>query len=127
MLVFVMFPGNVEFAGAAVAVLAFGDPAACLIGSALGRSPLPWNPRKSWAGSLGFFAVAAPPATLAYYYLAQPDVPMLQAAVCGVSAAFAAAIAESLRSRITDNLRIGLAAAVTVVAAHFLTASWFLS
>jgi dolichol kinase len=112
-------------------VLAFGDGSAYLGGKLLGGPRLPWNPDKSVAGSLSFVLIAAPMASLAYWNEARnPDgssVPLLLAVLCGTAAAIVGSIAESWPTRITDNLRVGVAAAVSVVAAHFALAGYFLS
>lgn len=125
--VLVLFPGNIEFTGVVVAVLAFGDASAYVVGKCLGKRCLPWNSDKTWAGTIAFVIVAAPIASLSYWSLARPDVPVGLALLCGVCPAIAGAIAESVPSRITDNLRVGVAAALTVVIVHFAAVDWFLS
>jgi hypothetical protein len=61
-------------------------------------------------------------AALIYWLEARPTVSGVQALVCGISAALLGGLAESVPSKITDNLRVGLAAAAGVVLAH--TALW---
>jgi len=112
--VLLVFPDRAEFAAVVVAVLAFGDGAATLGGLRWGRRVLPWNAGKTWAGFVCFCAFAAPAACLAYWLEAQPAVPASEALLCGVVATLAGALAESLPSRINDNLRVGLAAACGV-------------
>jgi len=128
LLTLLLFPGHAEFAGVVVTVLALGDGSAYLVGKRFGKQRLPWNSEKSWLGSIAFVVVSAPIATLAYWLeAANPAVPLAMAAVCGLSAALAGAIAESLPSKITDNLRVGVAASLAVIAAHFSVAGWFVS
>jgi farnesol kinase len=115
----VAFPDRVEFACVVVCVLALGDGSAYLFGRRWGRARLPWNAAKSWAGSIAFVAVSGPVATLAYWGEARPDVPLGLAAICGFSAAIAGSVAESLPVSLTDNLRVGVAALLAVVASHF--------
>jgi dolichol kinase len=75
---------------------------------------LPWNPAKSWGGSLAFLAVAAPVAwALAAWTLrghphagATPERLVLGAALAAVTGA----LAESLPLPVTDNLVVILAA-----------------
>ncbi len=119
------FPANVEFTGVVVEVLAFGDAAALIGGTLFGRTKLPWNDRKTWVGSIGFVIAAAPAATLAYHFLAVPSTNWGPAVACGCAAALCGAGAESLPVRITDNLRIGLAAAVAVATMHSVTTLLF--
>jgi len=122
-----LFPAQLEFACVVVVVIAFGDSAAFFAGQLFGKARLPWNPQKSWAGIAAFVLVAAPLASLAYYLEAQnPSVPMGMALICGVTAALVGAVAESIATSVTDNLRVGVAAALGVVAAHFAVAGWFL-
>ncbi len=115
----ILFPAQPEFACVVVVVLGIGDGAAYIFGRTLGAARLPWNPQKTWAGTLGFLLCAAPLASLAYAMEATPTVSIWIAIACGVAAAFAGAIAESLPTKVTDNLRVGVAAAVTVVATHY--------
>ena len=105
-----LFPSNVEFAMVVVILIAFGDGFAYICGKRFGRRKLPWNPDKSWAGTIGFVVFAAPIASLAFWMEAQnPDVPFLLAAICCTIASVAAALAESWPTGLTDNLRVGVA------------------
>jgi len=122
-----LFPAQPEFASVVVVVIAFGDSTAFFAGQLIGGHRLPWNPEKSWAGMVMFVVVAAPLASLAFYLEAQnPSVSMEMAFVCGITATVAGAIAESISTSLTDNLRVGVAAAVGVVAANYAAAGWFL-
>lgn len=51
-------------AAGAWGILASGDSVSNLAGRAFGTRKLPWNPRKSWAGSAAFVLAAAPVALL---------------------------------------------------------------
>ncbi len=113
-----LFPAKAEYASVIVCTLAFGDSAAALAGIRYGKRKLPWNNDKTWVGLGAFLILAAPVAILAFWKEAgNPEVSLSAAAICGSSAVVLAAFAESLRSRIDDNLRVGLAAAVGVVVA----------
>jgi dolichol kinase len=115
-----LFPHRAEFAGVVLVVVACGDAAAALGGRLFGKRSLPWNHRKTWIGSICFVAAAAPLAAILYLAEAKPRVELLQAAVCAICAALAGALAESLPLRSADNLRVGFAAAISVVATHAL-------
>lgn len=115
-----LFPSRWEFAAVVLAVLAFGDGSATLGGLMFGKRRLPWNPGKSWIGLGCFVVIASPFAMLAYWWVAKPAVPFGLAAGCGIVAACLGAAAETLPSRINDNIRVGLAAAAGVVAANAL-------
>jgi dolichol kinase len=118
LLTLLLLPAHAELAMTVLAVLAFGDGSATLFGLLFGRRKLPWNPEKSWAGTFGFLAVGIPMAALFYWGEAQPLVSWRIAFLCGTAAAGAGALAESLPSRINDNIRVGAAAVAAVVAAH---------
>ncbi|MGH7200717.1 MAG: phosphatidate cytidylyltransferase [Planctomycetaceae bacterium] len=118
-----LFPAHAELAAVVVVVLAFGDGSAYIGGKLLGRHPLPWNPRKTWAGLVAFLAVSAPLAAWAYALEARPEAAWGTAAAVGGLASLAGAAAESLPVKLTDNLRVGLAAAVCAAAVHFALAA----
>jgi dolichol kinase len=113
------FPGAPELGAIVVVVIAFGDGSAYLGGKRIGGPKLPWNSRKTWAGTLTFLAVAGPLAAIAYRGEAGAATPWLAAILCGGGAAFLAALAESLPTRLSDNLRVGLTAAATAALIHF--------
>jgi dolichol kinase len=114
--VLLLFPARPEFAMVVVVILAFGDGTACLVGRLFGRTRLPWNPDKTWLGTTAFIACSGPIAALAFWIEARPSVAFWQALTCGVGAAVAGALAESVPSRITDNARVGLAAGIATAA-----------
>lgn len=114
------FPGAPELGAIVVVVIAFGDGSAYLSGKRIGGPRLPWNKNKTWAGTLSFLAVAGPLASLAYFGEAGAGTSWLAALLCGCGAAFLAAIAESLPTRLSDNLRVGVTAAMTAAAVHFM-------
>ena len=50
--------------------------------------------------------------------------PFSAAFICGMVTALVAAVAESLPSRINDNIRVGLSALVTVALMHGMMIGW---
>jgi len=84
---------------ASLAIIGIGDSASTIIGRR-SRTRLPYNARKTVEGTSAFFLVSAP---LAVYFAGLPAL-----VVCA-----AAALAESLESKIDDNLII---AAVCIIA-----------
>lgn len=114
------FPAAPELAAVVLVVLAFGDGSACVVGSQVGGRRLPWNRDKTWAGTAAFVVVGGALATLAYRGEADPDSAWLAALLCGGGAALVAAVVESLPVRLSDNVRVGFTAAVTVALIHFL-------
>lgn len=114
-----LFRGNPEFTSVVVAVLAFGDGSAYLGGKYLGKRKLPWNRSKTWIGTFSFILVSWPLAALAYWLEARPAAPFSLAAACAGAAAVAGAVAESLPMKLTDNLRVGVAAGIACAATYF--------
>ncbi len=119
-----LFPRHLELGLAVLAILAFGDGSATLIGSVFRGPRLPWNSGKSWIGLLGFVVVGSSMAAWIYWgethnpEASDPPVSFGMAFFLTVPAVVAAAIAESLRSRINDNIRVGVVAAVALVLLH---------
>jgi dolichol kinase len=134
-----LFPQHPEFTCVVVVVLGFGDASAYIGGKLMGGRRLPWNPKKTWAGTISFMLVAAPAATLAYFLEANtatlaywgqggsPGIPLAMAALCATVATVTAAVAESWKTALTDNLRVGVAASIAVIATHYLTVGLFLT
>ena len=123
-----LFPDRPECGFAVLGVLAFGDGSATLFGKlAAGtrfHAPLPWNRAKSWAGLTAFLLCGTLAAATLYRgeslnpeaVTPTPAWPVAFAvALCGV---LPAAIWESVRSRLNDNVRVALAAAAGVLLAH---------
>lgn len=114
------FPAHGELAFTVLAVLAFGDGFATLGGLALRGPRLPWNRAKTWSGFACFIAAATLMGSIIYWGEANPRIPF---AICVQLCAFtalAAAVSESLPSRINDNIRVGIAAPLAVIAAQAL-------
>jgi dolichol kinase len=114
----ILLPSAPELGLAVMGIIAFGDGSATLVGLVFGGKRLPWNPAKSWAGSCAFLVSSVPLASIIYWGEAQPAVSMGTALLCVAPAAFIAALAESLPSRINDNIRVGIAAAMTIIPLH---------
>lgn len=104
---------------AAAGMLAFGDGMSALVGRAVGRSPIPWNRRKTWEGSGAGFLAALVGAYLvvAWYSFATGESysPATLSVVLAAGAA-AAMTAESL-PRGEDNVTVPLSAGVAMMAA----------
>lgn len=122
---FLVFPHRLEIGLTTLAVLAFGDGTASLGGMLFKGPSLPWNPRKTVAGFLSFLVFAVPAATWVWWAETKPEGSWHVAFGIALFASLAAAIAESLPSKISDNIRVGAAAAAALAlvdAAHSLLA-----
>lgn len=122
-----LFPAHAEWSLSVLGVLAFGDGTATLGGLVIDGKPLPWNKRKTWSGTLTFVLIGTPMTALIYWGETAfnpeadgPGVPFLTALGCSFAVVLVAALAESLPSRINDNIRVGLTAGVTLVLIHLL-------
>ena len=99
-------------AAAAWGILAFGDGMASVAGMSLGRRKLPWNPRKSWMGSLAYVLFGTLAAAVLLVWTA-PDAGASRTAgrfalaACLATALLAAAL-ESLPQGLDDNLGVPL-------------------
>jgi phytol kinase len=119
-----VIPAHAELGLATLAIISFGDGFATVGGLLLPGPRLPWNKQKSWAGFLCFLTFALPWSAMVYWGESRPAVSFSVALFVGGTATLFAAICESVNSRIDDNIRVGFAAAVGIVTAHFAAAAW---
>ena len=124
LLAVLLFPGQLEIGMAVFAIIAFGDGSATLGGLLLKGPTLPWNREKTWAGSLCFLLGAIPMATLYYWGEARPGVSWHVALLCAGTAAVVSAIAESVSSRVNDNIRVGVTALLMLVIMNQFLLGW---
>ena len=123
-LLLMVIPAHAELGLATLAIISFGDGFATVGGLLLPGPRLPWNKQKSWAGFLCFLTFALPWSAMVYWGESRPAVSFSVALFVGGTATLFAAICESVNSRIDDNIRVGVAAAVGIVTAHFTAAAW---
>ena len=121
---FFLFPASPELGLTVLSIIALGDGFATLMGMLFRGPTLPWNSQKTWVGTLSFLAFGIPLSALSYWGEARPVVPFTVALSCAGVATAVAAIAESLPSRINDNIRVGVAAAAALVVAHGIFVGW---
>lgn len=126
-----LFPSAAEIAFAVLAILAFGDGSATIGGKAFAGRPLPWNSEKTWSGLFSFLLVGTPMAALLYWGEAShnpeflgPEVSFATATIICGAAVVASAVVESIRSRIDDNIRVGVTALLAVPLMHWLVVGW---
>ena len=104
-------------AAAVWAVLAAGDGMASLAGQWLDGPRLPWNPRKTWAGSAAFVAFGALAADALTVWTLRLPVSALAAPwlVAGcLLLALGCALVESLSTTLDDNLTVPVAGALAI-------------
>jgi len=106
-----LFRHDLWKAAAIWSVLAWGDGMASVVGLAVGGPRLPWNPRKSWAGSLAFLLFGTAGASLlTAWTLRLPLAASSSARILEiiVPVVLVCALVESLPSRIDDNVGVAL-------------------
>ena len=119
-----LFPRQLELGLAVLSILAFGDGSATLAGLTIRGPRLWWNRAKSWSGFIGFIVIGSLMTSWIYWgethnpEARDPAVSWRLALVLTSPAVFAAAVAESIRSRLNDNIRVGVVAAVVLVLLH---------
>jgi uncharacterized protein (TIGR00297 family) len=112
LLLILIFYKKLEIAAAAWGILAFGDGMASIAGMALGRSKLPWNPKKSWIGSLAYVLFGGAAAAGLLMWTAPGLYPLPFALAVGYATALVAAALESLPQGLDDNLGVPLVSAL---------------
>lgn len=119
-----LFPQHLELAFALLAILAFGDGSATLFGLLLRGPRLPWNSAKSWSGLLAFITVGTLMASWIYWgeshnaEAVDPPVAFGTAALLVAPAVIVAGLCESVKSRINDNVRVGIVGALILMLTH---------
>ena len=113
LLLIVTFPTRPDLAGCAWGILAAGDGTATIVGRALGRTRLPWNRHKSFAGSLAFIVCGSAMGLLLAWQLhphAAGSLKFLLGAT--LMATIVAAAVETIPIRLDDNVSVSAAAAL---------------
>jgi uncharacterized protein (TIGR00297 family) len=149
LLLIVIFPLRLDIAAAAWGILAFGDGAATLVGRGFtakhangpetesfsatsaffpivfGRG-LPWNPDKSFAGTLAFF-VCGSAAGVAFAWWVRPAIAPMPSMMFTIAAplvaALIAALVETIPVRLDDNISVPGAAALVLWLGSLMTLS----
>lgn len=113
-----VFPAQLELSFLVLATLAFGDGLATLGGIVLAGPALPWNHNKTVAGTVSFALFGTLMGAAVYWGEANPIVPFSDALIVAAITACMAALAESLPTRLNDNIRVGATAALVAPLAH---------
>jgi len=125
LLLVLLFRNRLEVAAAAWGILAFGDGMAGIVGIALGRSnPLPWNPKKSWAGTLAYLVFGGLGATILLQWTAPGRYDLPFAAVIAFVTAGLAGFLESQPQGLDDNLGVPLVAGLLLYCLTLTQGQW---
>ncbi len=111
LLLILCFWKKLEVAAAVWGILAFGDGMASLVGMTLGRSKLPWNSAKSWAGTTAYAVFGSVGCAVLLLWTAQGsgrEYALGFAIAVSVAAAVLAAALESLPQGLDDNIGVPL-------------------
>ncbi|MGZ5429434.1 MAG: DUF92 domain-containing protein, partial [Thermoanaerobaculia bacterium] len=122
-LLLLLFRRNLPLAAAGWGYLAFGDGFASLVGMTVGGPRLPWNPRKSLSGFLGYVVFGFLGASFLFGFLSS-RVPSSSELICLFAGALAGAAIESLPSELDDNLLPPLVGAAVVACLLVTRAGW---
>lgn len=112
LLLILIFWNRLEVAAASWGILAFGDGMASVAGMALGRRKLPWNPRKSWVGTLAYVVFGTAAAAILLQWTAPGRYSWEFALAAAFGAALVAALLESLPQGLDDNIGVPLVSAL---------------
>lgn len=104
-------------AAAVWSILAWGDGMASVVGQVVGGARLPWNPRKTWAGSVAFLVFGSAGASLlTAWTLRLPLAAWSSGRILEVivPVVFACALVESLPVSLDDNVSVAFVGGVLV-------------
>ncbi len=110
-LLIIIFPDNLMLAGGAWAILALGDGFSNIIGSKWPIFRLPWNPKKSFGGTLAFWIFGSLGSFIVMSWIG-PVPTYLHIAMMAICASAMAAFFETLPLTWDDNVVVALVAAV---------------
>lgn len=102
---------DLHIVAAAWAILALGDGSATLIGKNLKVRELPWNKDKSYVGTISFIIFGTLGAFIMLKWMAVGGPDLLS---ISFKTALVAGIAESLHTKINDNITVAVVSAVTM-------------
>jgi uncharacterized protein (TIGR00297 family) len=112
LLLVLLFWRRLEIAAATWGILALGDGMASLVGMSLGSRKLPWNPRKSWAGTLAYLIFGGLGAGVLLQWTAPGRYAPEFAWTVALATAALAALLESLPEGLDDNIGVPLVSAL---------------
>lgn len=124
LLLLLVFNRRLEVATATWGILAFGDGMASILGIALGRRRLPWNPAKSWAGSAAYFLFGTLGAAVLLQWTAPGRYEWGFALAVSAAAALVAAALESLPHGLDDNIGVPIVAGLFLLGLVLTHGQW---
>lgn len=130
LLLILVFERRLDIVAAAWGILAFGDGAATLVGTArrASKTALPWNPDKSVEGTTAFVVFGGLAAVLLELWTrpaVQPTPTIAFAIAAPIAAAIVAAFVESIPVQLDDNLSVPAVSGAVMWMASLMTAGAF--
>jgi uncharacterized protein (TIGR00297 family) len=124
LLLILIFHRRMEIAAAAWGILAFGDGMASIAGIQFGRRKLPWNPKKSWVGSLAYVIFGGFAAAAFLLWTAPGEyAPAFALAICFAASLLAAAL-ESIPQGLDDNIGVPVVAGLFLLGLALTEGRW---
>ncbi len=125
LLLLLLYATRLEIAAAIWGILAFGDGMAAIVGQSLGRSnPLPWNPRKSWAGTSAYALCGGAGAYVLLQWTAHGEYALGFALAVSFATAGLAALLESQAQGLDDNFGVPLVASLVLYGLILSAGGW---
>ncbi len=103
---FTLFHDRLYLAAAMWGIMAIGDGMASVFGTAMGSAKLPWNRKKSWAGSIAMFLFGAAAAPGLAWWTSRGEIDFAHIAIVLCVISFVSAVVESLDSPLDDNISV---------------------
>jgi len=112
LLLILLFPNRLYIAAASWAIMGWGDGSASIFGRKFGHKKIPWNPNRSYAGSLAFLVLGGTGAVFftRFVWHDAPEPAIWYTIAVPLLAAFLATIIETVPVGIDDNLTVPLSA-----------------
>jgi uncharacterized protein (TIGR00297 family) len=117
-----LYRHDLHIVGATWAIMALGDGMASVTGNALCGPALPWNPKKTWSGFLGFIVAGTAGAYVLTRWVAPAVAPDVALRICAATA-LVGAIVESAPVRLDDNATVPLIAGGFMFCMYFVQRS----
>jgi len=124
LLLILVFWTRLEVAAAVWGILAFGDGMAAILGMAFGRVKLPWNPDKSWVGTLAYLVFGTAGSAVLLTWTAPGRYELSFAVTVCFAASLLAAVLESWPHGLDDNLGVPLVAGLFLLALILAEGGW---
>lgn len=101
-----LFHERLHLAAAMWGILAIGDGMASIVGTTMGTAKLPWNPHKSWAGTIAMIVFGATGGIGLALWVSPGEIDLMSVGLAVGFIAVLAALTESFDSPLDDNISV---------------------